>query len=91
MLSRIRKWLGRPDDTSEEMAFHLHELKQERLSAGDTEAEADRFARIKLGNRTAVQETIHEMGALSLFENGAHHLLFALLRADYDQMLRAAR
>jgi putative ABC transport system permease protein len=78
MLSRIRKWLGRRDDVSEELAFHFHELKQERLSAGDTEAEADRFARRKLGNRTAVQETIHEMSALRFFEPGARHLLFAL-------------
>src|SRR5882757_3719120 len=78
MLHRIRKWLGRSDEISDELAFHLHELKQERLAMGDSEAEADRFARRKLGNRTAVAETIHEMSPLNLFENGARHMLFAL-------------
>jgi len=78
MLSRIRKWLRGPDDVSEEMAFHLHELKQGRLAMGDTEAEADRFARCRLGNRAAVQEAIHEMSPLNFFENGARHLRLAL-------------
>jgi predicted permease len=78
MLSRIRKWLGRPDDVSDELEFHIDELKQERLAMGGTEAEADRFARRKLGNRTAVQESIHEMSTFNFLENGARHILFAL-------------
>jgi len=78
MLSRIRKWLGSPDDVSDELEFHANELKQERLAMGDTAAEADRFARRKLGNRTAVQETIHEMSPFNFLENGARHFLIAL-------------
>ncbi len=78
MLHRIRKWLRRSEEVSDELAFHLDELKQERLTMGDTEAEADRFARRKLGNRTSVAEAIHEMSPLNRVENGARHMLFAL-------------
>jgi len=37
------------DDLPEELAFHLEELKQERLALGDTEAQADRFALAAIG------------------------------------------
>jgi putative ABC transport system permease protein len=78
MLHRIRKWLARSDEISDELAFHLDELKQERLAMGDSAAEADRFARCKLGNRAAVAEAIHEMSLLNTLENEARHMLFAL-------------
>src|SRR5258706_11739652 len=78
MLNRIQKWLRRSNEVSDELAFHLHELKQERMSMGDSEAAADLFARRKLGNRTAVSEAIHEMSPLNLFESCARHMQFAI-------------
>jgi putative ABC transport system permease protein len=66
------------DDFPEELAFHLEELKQERLALGDTEAQADRFARITLGNRTAVEEAVHEISPFYFLEIAARHVRIAL-------------
>jgi predicted permease len=66
------------DDFPEELAFHLEELKQERLALGDTEAQADRFARITLGNRTAVEEAVHEISPFYFLEIAARHVQIAL-------------
>jgi putative ABC transport system permease protein len=66
------------DDLPEELAFHLDELKQERLALGETEAQADRFARITLGNRTSVQEAVHEISSFYFLEIAARHVQVAL-------------
>src|SRR5580693_6424417 len=66
------------DDFPEELAFHLEELKRERLALGDTEAQADRFARITLGNRTAVEEAVHEIGPFYFLEIAFRHVQIAL-------------
>src|SRR5580692_6600584 len=66
------------DYLPEELAFHLDELKRERLALGDTEAQADRFARITLGNRTAVQEAVHEIGSFFFLEIIVRHVRIAL-------------
>ena len=66
------------DDLPEELAFHLDELKQERLALGDTEAQADRFARITLGNRTSVHEAVHEIGPFYFLEIAARYVQIAL-------------
>jgi putative ABC transport system permease protein len=66
------------DDLPEELAFHLDELKQERLALGDTEAQADRFARIMLGNRTSVHEAVHEISPFYFLEIAARHVQIAL-------------
>src|SRR5580693_2099521 len=66
------------DDFPEELAFHLEELKQERLALGDTEAQADRFARITLGNRTAVEEAVHEIRPFYFLEIAIRHVQIAL-------------
>jgi len=66
------------DDLPEELAFHLDELKQERLALGDTEAQADRFARMRLGNRTAVHEAVHEISSFYFLEIAARHVRIAV-------------
>jgi hypothetical protein len=58
MLSRVRAWLRRDDDIAEEIERHLEELREERLAMGDSDAQADRFARLKLGNRTGIEEAV---------------------------------
>jgi predicted permease len=68
MLSRIRLWLRKGDDIAEEVEGHLEELKEERLAMGDTQAQAARSARLKLGNRTAVEEAVREVSPLHFFE-----------------------
>ena len=59
MFSRIRAWFRRSDRLPEEMQQHLEMLREERLARGATEDAADRFARAKLGNRRAIEETVY--------------------------------
>src|SRR5580692_1448149 len=77
MFSRIRARRRRTDDLAEELERHFQELKQERLELGDTEAQADRFARLKLGNRTKVHEAVHEMSSFYSIEAWGRNLQLA--------------
>jgi predicted permease len=77
MLSIIRAWFRTPDDLSEEMELHLEALKDERLALGDTEAQAERYARIKLGNGAAVREAVHEMSPFKSLETAFRYFLLA--------------
>jgi putative ABC transport system permease protein len=78
MFSRIRAWFRRSDRLPEEMQQHLEMLREERLARGATEDAADRFARAKLGNRRAIEETVYEMRPLYFFDAGARHLWLAV-------------
>ncbi len=60
------------------MQYHLEELKEERLALGDTEAQAERFARMKLGNQTAIEETVEEANPLHFLESGWRHVRLAV-------------
>lgn len=50
------RWLS----LAEAMECHLEALKEESLALGDTEGQAERSARMKLGNCTAIEETVGE-------------------------------
>jgi predicted permease len=77
MWNRIRVWFRRADRLSEELEHHLEALKEERLALGDTEAEAERFARMKLGNRSAIEETVQEISPLHFLDAGARQVRLA--------------
>ena len=49
------------DPIDDELHFHFEALKQERLNAGDTELEAIRYARVKLGQTTSAKEEVLQM------------------------------
>jgi len=66
------------DPIDDELAFHLEELKRERMEAGDTEAEAIRFARMKLGHITSVREEILNMSPWHRAESLVRHVRFAI-------------
>ncbi len=77
MLFRIRAWLRRADSLPEEMEQHLELLREEHLALGTTAEQADRFARLKLGNRRAIEEAVHEMRPLYFFDACMRHLWLA--------------
>jgi len=54
-------WLPKRDPIDDELKFHFEALKQERLDAGDSEAEAMRFARLRLGMSATVEEDVRRM------------------------------
>lgn len=60
------------------MEYHLEALKEERLALGDTDEQAERFARMKLGNRTAIEETVQETNPLHFLESGWRHARLAV-------------
>jgi predicted permease len=60
------------------MECHLEALKEERLALGDTEEQAERFARLKLGNCTAIEETVRETDPLHFLESGWRHARLAV-------------
>lgn len=84
MWSRIRSWLrsagdaSPEDDLSQEMNHHLAMLADESLERGSTPQNADSFARRKLGNRTAIAETIYEMRPFSFLDAWVMHLRIAI-------------
>jgi putative ABC transport system permease protein len=49
------------DPIGEELKYHFEALKRERIEAGDSEAEAARFARLKLGQVALVEEEVRRM------------------------------
>ncbi|MEO8661713.1 MAG: ADOP family duplicated permease [Bryobacteraceae bacterium] len=66
-----------PDPLDEELEHHLETLIAERIALGDTEEQATRFALAKIGNRTALKETVHEISRLHLLEAATRHTRFA--------------
>ncbi len=62
----------------DEMEHHLEALKEERLALGDTEEEAGRFARMKLGNRTAIEESVYETSSVHSLRVAARYARLAL-------------
>ena len=55
------------DPIHDELDFHFAQLKQERLAAGDSEAQATFYARRKLGNNLRIEEDVRD---LSLYHRG---------------------
>jgi putative ABC transport system permease protein len=84
MLKRIRSWFvgtdaaSQRDDLSQEIDYHLAMLKEEHLDRGATAEQAEAFARRKLGNQTAIRESVHEIRPLASLDIWAKHLLIAM-------------
>src|SRR5882724_11512611 len=54
-------WRPQRDPIAEELEFHFNALKQERLDAGDSEAQAVSFATARLGEITSLTEEVRQM------------------------------
>ncbi len=67
-----------PEDPNEELDFHCAEMKAERIGLGDSEEQAERFSRAKMGNRTTTREEVYEMHPLECLEAFTRHLRFAV-------------
>lgn len=67
-----------PDPIHDELDFHFAQLKQERIAAGDTEAEATRYAHRKLGSVTRIQEEVRDLSLYHRFETILRHGRFAV-------------
>ncbi|MBY0505169.1 MAG: ABC transporter permease [Bryobacteraceae bacterium] len=65
------------DPIDDELAFHFEQLKQERLAAGDSEAEALRYAQRRLGNRLGIEEEVRDLGWFHRLETVVRHARFA--------------
>jgi len=78
MQKRWRAWFRRADGLPEEMEFHFQALKEERLALGDSEPEAERYARMRLGNASAITETVRETSPRDRLERAARHVRLAL-------------
>ncbi len=84
MLKRIRAWFARATgvapagDLAQEIDHHIAMLREEQLDLGASPADAEAFARRKLGNRTSVGEAVHEMRALAFLDMWAMHLRLAV-------------
>jgi hypothetical protein len=61
-----------PDPIDDELAEHFHLLRQERLEAGDTEEQATRYARHRLGHAPAIA-TIHRIAVIARHQRGQYH------------------
>ena len=57
-----------PEDPKDELDFHYEEMKADRMGRGDSEEQAERYARAKLGNRTKTREEVYEMSPLERLE-----------------------
>ena len=57
-----------PEDPKDELDFHYEEMMADRMGRGDSEEQAERYARAKLGNRTKTREEVYEMGPLERLE-----------------------
>ncbi len=71
------KWFRR-DPIDQELQAHFEMLRQERLEAGDTPEQAERFARLRLGSRPAAREAVLDEGGWHRLESLARHLRLAL-------------
>ena len=78
MFKSIRKWFNKSDGLDDELAFHLEQLEQDRLSAGDAPAQARAAARKKLGNITIVRENVFDLSPIRLIDDVLRHIRFAL-------------
>ena len=67
-----------PDPIHDELHFHFAQLKQERLAAGDSEAEATPYARRKLGNKLRIEEDVRDLSLYHRVEAMLRHARFAL-------------
>lgn len=65
------------DPVEEELAEHFELLRQERLEAGDTPAEAARNARLRLGNPAAIREEVRASRWRHRAEMAARHTRLA--------------
>lgn len=66
------------DPIHEEMEFHFAELVRERLAAGDSALEAERYAHQRLGSRIRIQEEVRDQSAYHRLETIVRHARFAL-------------
>ena len=71
-------WFKQRDPIDEELKFHFEALKQERLEAGDSLVEATRFARLRLGQVTSVEEEVRHMSWLHRMEMLVREVRFAV-------------
>jgi predicted permease len=67
-----------PDPIDDELAEHFHLLRQERLEAGDTEEQATRYARHRLGHAPAIAEAVRDLSPYHRLESAARHTRLAL-------------
>ena len=67
-----------PEDPNEELDFHFAEMKAERMGRGDSEEQAERYSRAKLGNRTKMREEIYRMSPLESLETFIRYGRFAV-------------
>lgn len=73
----IRRLVSGPDPIQDELAFHLEALQQERREAGDTDAQAARYARIKLGSPPAIAGEVFARDPYHRMENLVRHFQLA--------------
>ena len=71
------RWLRR-DPIDDELKFHFEALKQERIEAGDSEVEAARFARFRLGQRVSIEEEVRSMSWMHRLEMMIRDARFAI-------------
>ncbi|MCX6607258.1 MAG: ABC transporter permease, partial [Acidobacteria bacterium] len=66
-----------PDPLDDELAHHREQLKHERLAQGDSPADAEAYARRRLGNTLCIQEEVRAVHPLATLETLLRHVRFA--------------
>jgi len=78
-----RRWIGRSrkdKDRAREIAVHIAEATDYYVRQGIDREEAARLARIRFGNRRAVQERVHDMNRFPVMDILGRDLRFAVRR-----------
>lgn len=78
MFDWFRRKRAREQDIDEELNYHLAMLAQEHLEAGVAAKQADFSARKSLGNRTLIQESLHEVWSWHFMETIWQDFRYAL-------------